>query len=269
MVSMRDRRMLRREADGTWCPRRTRGSPRRHPNDMVVDAQGRAYVGNFGFDLMGGAHLAPSFCCAPIRTAASPGSRGPVVRERQRHHRRRRPARRRDLRQPDQRLRPKPDGSWRTGGPGRPSAPAHRAGAPRRAAGPRRGPGRVQARRRRGLVGRGRAERPGHPGARGRRDHGADRRGHGRVRLHSRRVDGRTLFICAAPDFDEQARSAAREGQLLVHPGRRPARRHGPDPAPCSTPGGSEAWRGRPATTIMRLWSAVSGRPSSPSRPPR
>jgi sugar lactone lactonase YvrE len=27
--------------------------------------------------------------------------------------------------------------------------------------------------------------------------------------------DGRTLFICAAPDFDEQARSAAREGQLL------------------------------------------------------
>ena len=26
-----------------------------HINDMVVDAQGRAYVGNFGFDLMGGA----------------------------------------------------------------------------------------------------------------------------------------------------------------------------------------------------------------------
>ena len=31
-----------------------------HPNDMVVDAQGRAYVGNFGFDLMGG---------APVETA--------------------------------------------------------------------------------------------------------------------------------------------------------------------------------------------------------
>jgi sugar lactone lactonase YvrE len=28
--------------------------------------------------------------------------------------------------------------------------------------------------------------------------------------------DGRTLFICAAPDFDEHARSAAREGQLLA-----------------------------------------------------
>ena len=26
-----------------------------HCNDMVVDAQGRAYVGNFGFDLHGGA----------------------------------------------------------------------------------------------------------------------------------------------------------------------------------------------------------------------
>ena len=30
-------------------------------NDMVVDAQGRAYVGNFGFDLMGGADIAPSW----------------------------------------------------------------------------------------------------------------------------------------------------------------------------------------------------------------
>lgn len=26
-----------------------------HPNDMVIDAQGRAYVGNFGYDLLGGA----------------------------------------------------------------------------------------------------------------------------------------------------------------------------------------------------------------------
>jgi len=28
-------------------------------------------------------------------------------------------------------------------------------------------------------------------------------------------ADGRTLFICAAPDFDEHARAAARAGQLL------------------------------------------------------
>jgi sugar lactone lactonase YvrE len=27
--------------------------------------------------------------------------------------------------------------------------------------------------------------------------------------------DGRTLFLCAAPDFDREARSAAREAQLL------------------------------------------------------
>lgn len=29
-------------------------------------------------------------------------------------------------------------------------------------------------------------------------------------------ADGRTLYACAAPDFDEHARSAAREGTLLA-----------------------------------------------------
>lgn len=60
VVSMRDRKLLRLEhgelvehADLTT----TTGG---HVNDMVVDAQGRAYVGDFGFDLMGG---------APFRTA--------------------------------------------------------------------------------------------------------------------------------------------------------------------------------------------------------
>lgn len=54
VVSMRDRRLLRLDPDGlaevadlspfaTW-----------HCNDMVVDAGGRAYVGNFGFDLDAG-----------------------------------------------------------------------------------------------------------------------------------------------------------------------------------------------------------------------
>jgi sugar lactone lactonase YvrE len=56
VVSMRDHRLLRRSPSGettehadltTYC-----GG---HLNDMVVDARGRAYVGNFGFDLMGGA----------------------------------------------------------------------------------------------------------------------------------------------------------------------------------------------------------------------
>lgn len=56
IVSMKDRRLLRRTTDGQvdvvadlshlapW-----------HLNDMVVDQRGRAWVGNFGFDLMGGA----------------------------------------------------------------------------------------------------------------------------------------------------------------------------------------------------------------------
>lgn len=56
VVSMRDGRLLRREADGTLV---THADLSAHvggyPNDMVVDAHGRAYVGNFGFDLMGGA----------------------------------------------------------------------------------------------------------------------------------------------------------------------------------------------------------------------
>jgi sugar lactone lactonase YvrE len=52
VVSMEDRRVLRREHDGTmathahlsaWAPCEA--------NDMLVDGQGRAYVGQFGFDL--------------------------------------------------------------------------------------------------------------------------------------------------------------------------------------------------------------------------
>jgi len=55
VVSMKDRRVLRRAADGTVTEHAdvsdlTTG----HLNDMVVDRQGRAYAGNFGFDLMGG-----------------------------------------------------------------------------------------------------------------------------------------------------------------------------------------------------------------------
>jgi sugar lactone lactonase YvrE len=61
VVSMRDHRILRRAPDGAvtlhadvaeYC-----GG---HLNDMVVDDRGRAYVGNFGFDLMGGADPAPA-----------------------------------------------------------------------------------------------------------------------------------------------------------------------------------------------------------------
>jgi sugar lactone lactonase YvrE len=58
VVSMRDRKVLRREADGTMVIHADLSSHATgHANDMVVDAQGRAYVGNFGFDLMNGAPL--------------------------------------------------------------------------------------------------------------------------------------------------------------------------------------------------------------------
>ncbi len=61
VVSMRDHRILRRSADGSvsvhadvseYC-----GG---HLNDMVVSADGRAYVGNFGFDLMAFADPKPA-----------------------------------------------------------------------------------------------------------------------------------------------------------------------------------------------------------------
>lgn len=60
VVSMRDRKLLRREPDGQLVVHADLdGHVGGHPNDMVVDARGRAYVGNFGFDLMGGADIAP------------------------------------------------------------------------------------------------------------------------------------------------------------------------------------------------------------------
>jgi sugar lactone lactonase YvrE len=61
VVSMRDRALLRREPDSSLVVHADL-SPHltQHPNDMVVDTSGRAYVGNFGFDLMAGAAVAPT-----------------------------------------------------------------------------------------------------------------------------------------------------------------------------------------------------------------
>jgi sugar lactone lactonase YvrE len=56
VVSMRDHRILRRTADGAVAEHADLSAYcGGHLNDMVVDAAGRAYAGNFGFDLMGGA----------------------------------------------------------------------------------------------------------------------------------------------------------------------------------------------------------------------
>jgi sugar lactone lactonase YvrE len=61
VVSQHDNRLLRREADGSLV---THADLSAHvtgePNDMVVDAQGRAFLGNFGFDLMAGEAVAPT-----------------------------------------------------------------------------------------------------------------------------------------------------------------------------------------------------------------
>jgi sugar lactone lactonase YvrE len=66
-VSMLDRRVLRREHDGTVVEHAdlspiAPGSC----NDMVVDAGGNAYVGNFGYDFVGGASMRPT-CLALVR----------------------------------------------------------------------------------------------------------------------------------------------------------------------------------------------------------
>ena len=77
VVSMRDQRLLTVERP-TAVSASTPISPAMsggYPNDMVVDAHGRAYVGEFGFDLMGGAPVetARLLCVEPdgtVRVAA-------------------------------------------------------------------------------------------------------------------------------------------------------------------------------------------------------
>jgi sugar lactone lactonase YvrE len=59
VVSMTDRRLLRL-TDGAWDEVADLAALATwHCNDMVVDAEGRAYVGTFGFDLDGGAPYVP------------------------------------------------------------------------------------------------------------------------------------------------------------------------------------------------------------------
>jgi sugar lactone lactonase YvrE len=55
VVSMKDHRVLRRSVDGSVSVHADVSEHcGGHLNDMVVSAEGRAYAGNFGFDLMGG-----------------------------------------------------------------------------------------------------------------------------------------------------------------------------------------------------------------------
>jgi sugar lactone lactonase YvrE len=64
VVSMRDRKVLRREPDGTLVVHADLNAHATgHANDMAIDAAGRAYVGNFGFDLMNGTPLETASLC--------------------------------------------------------------------------------------------------------------------------------------------------------------------------------------------------------------
>lgn len=61
VVSMKDRTVLRVERDGSIAVHADVSEyVTGHPNDMVVDSAGRAWLGNFGFDLMAGADPAPA-----------------------------------------------------------------------------------------------------------------------------------------------------------------------------------------------------------------
>jgi sugar lactone lactonase YvrE len=61
VVSMKDHRILRRASSGAVSVHAELASHcGGHVNDMVVDAQGRAYVGEFGFDLQAFADPAPA-----------------------------------------------------------------------------------------------------------------------------------------------------------------------------------------------------------------
>lgn len=61
VVSMKDRTLMRREPDGSLVVHADLSQYATGLlNDMVVDTAGRAYVGNFGFDLMSGAAIEPT-----------------------------------------------------------------------------------------------------------------------------------------------------------------------------------------------------------------
>jgi sugar lactone lactonase YvrE len=75
IVSMRDRKILRREVDGSLFEHAgLSGLAPWHLNDMLVDHDGRAWVGNFGFDLMGGAAA-----CTTVLICVEPDGKANVV----------------------------------------------------------------------------------------------------------------------------------------------------------------------------------------------
>jgi sugar lactone lactonase YvrE len=77
IASMQDRTVLRREPDGTLVPHADlKALAPWHINDMLVDGEGRAWVGNFGFDLHGGAAA-----CDTVLIAVEPDGTSRVAAE--------------------------------------------------------------------------------------------------------------------------------------------------------------------------------------------
>jgi len=73
IVSMRDRKIMRRELDSSLVEYADLSTLAPwHLNDMLVDQQGRVWVGNYGFDLMGGAKVTTTnlICVDPDRSAS-------------------------------------------------------------------------------------------------------------------------------------------------------------------------------------------------------
>lgn len=60
IVSMHDKKLLRQDPDGLTELADVSGLVRGDINDMVTDAQGRSYIGCFGYDLMGGEEAKPA-----------------------------------------------------------------------------------------------------------------------------------------------------------------------------------------------------------------
>lgn len=60
VVSIRDRRLMRLDPEGLVEAADLSSLASFNCNDMVVDSQGRAYVGNFGFDALGDKPFAPA-----------------------------------------------------------------------------------------------------------------------------------------------------------------------------------------------------------------
>ncbi len=60
VVSMTDRRLMRLDPGGLVEAANLSSIAAFHCNDMVVDEKGRAYVGNFGYDALGGKPFAPA-----------------------------------------------------------------------------------------------------------------------------------------------------------------------------------------------------------------